>query len=145
MFRVISASSRLARSLAPASQKIATLSLSSGPTIPPYEEKFAEPLEERRSRLLYQSRKRGIAENGLLLGSFAHRYLDTFNSEQLALYDRLINLPSNDWDIYYWATGVRETPEEFDNEIMALLKEHTRNENRESRITMPNLKPKTAA
>ena len=95
--------------------------------------------------MLYQSRKRGIAENGLLLGSFAHRYLDTFNSEQLALYDRLINLPSNDWDIYYWATGVRETPEEFDNEIMALLKEHTRNENRESRITMPNLKPKTAA
>lgn len=24
---------------------------------------------------------------------------------QLNLYDRLINEPSNDWDIYSWATG----------------------------------------
>ncbi len=24
---------------------------------------------------------------------------------QLKLYDRLINKPSNDWEIYYWATG----------------------------------------
>lgn len=24
---------------------------------------------------------------------------------QLVQYDRLINEPSNDWDIYYWATG----------------------------------------
>jgi succinate dehydrogenase assembly factor 2 len=68
--------------------------------------------------------------------------LDKFNSEQLSLYDRLINLPSNDWDIFYWATGVRETPQEFNNEIMDLLKEHTKNEHRESRLTMPNLKQK---
>lgn len=26
--------------------------------------------------------------------------------KQLNLYDRLINEPSNDWDIYYWATGI---------------------------------------
>lgn len=26
--------------------------------------------------------------------------------KQLNLYDRLINEPSNDWDIYYWATGM---------------------------------------
>lgn len=28
------------------------------------------------------------------------------NKEQLNRYDRLINEPSNDWDIYYWATGM---------------------------------------
>lgn len=27
------------------------------------------------------------------------------SERQLNLYDRLINEPSNDWDIYYWATG----------------------------------------
>lgn len=27
------------------------------------------------------------------------------SEEQLNCYDRLINEPSNDWDIYYWATG----------------------------------------
>jgi succinate dehydrogenase assembly factor 2 len=111
-------------------------------TIPPYQEKFNEEIKDKRARLVYQSRKRGMLENGLLLGSFSDRYLDKFNSEQLSLYDRLINLPSNDWDIFYWATGVRETPQEFNNEIMDLLKEHTKNEHRESRLTMPNLKQK---
>lgn len=120
--------------------------LSSGSTwfnvseIPPYDEKFNEPLEEKRSRLMYQSRKRGMLENGLLLGSFAHKHLSEFDEEHLVLYDRLINLPSNDWDIYYWATGTKETPEEFNNKVMDLLKEHTRNKDRESRIVMPSLK-----
>lgn len=29
------------------------------------------------------------------------------SENQLQQYDRLINEPSNDWDIYYWATGER--------------------------------------
>lgn len=81
-----------------------------------------------------------MLENGLLLGSFANKYLDGFNPEQLSLYDRLINLPSNDWEIFYWATGARETPEEFENEVMNLLKEHAKNKDRESRIRLPDLK-----
>ena len=58
---------------------------------------------------------------------------------QLSMYDRLINLPSNDWDIYYWATGVRETPEEFNTEVMQLLKEHVKNKDKESRFKQPDL------
>lgn len=38
---------------------------------------------------------------------FAKRYLNTMSETQLQQYDRLINEPSNDWDIYYWATGER--------------------------------------
>ena len=53
---------------------------------------------------------------------------------------RLINLPSNDWEIYYWATGTKPTPDEFDNDIMDKLKEHAQNKNKESRIVMPPLK-----
>ena len=45
-------------------------------------------MEEKRARLMYQSRKRGMLENGLLLGSFASKHLATFDDEQLALYDR---------------------------------------------------------
>ena len=58
------------------------------PWIPEYVEKFEEPLEEKRARLMYQSRKRGMLENGLLLGSFASKHLATFDEEKLALYDR---------------------------------------------------------
>lgn len=38
---------------------------------------------------------------------FAKRYLNAMTEKQLQQYDRLINEPSNDWDIYYWATGER--------------------------------------
>ena len=46
-----------------------------------------------------------MLENDLLLSTFAAKYLDGMNDKQLSLYDNLINLPSNDWDIYNWATG----------------------------------------
>ncbi|MPC16885.1 succinate dehydrogenase assembly factor 2, mitochondrial-like [Portunus trituberculatus] len=109
------------------------------PTIPPYEEKVGEPVHLKRARLQYQSRKRGMLENGLILSSFAHRFLPSMTENQLALYDRLINLPSNDWEIYYWATGVQPTPQEFDNEVMTMLKEFVKNSDRENRTIQPNL------
>ena len=58
---------------------------------------------------------------------------------QTSMYDQLINLPSNDWDIFYWATGVKETPSEFDNEVMNMLKEHVKNKDREARLKQPDL------
>lgn len=91
------------------------------------------------TRLMYQSRKRGMLENGLILSTFASRYLQNMNDAQVALYDRLINLPSNDWDIFYWATGVKATPAEFNNEVMDLLKEHVKNKDKESRFKQPDL------
>lgn len=124
----------------PLTNVLASRFMSSEPTIPPYEDKFEEPIHEKRARLMYQSRKRGMLENGLLLGSFANKYLGDFTEEQLVLYDRLINLPSNDWDIFYWATETRETPEEFQTQVMDLLKEHAKNKDRESRIRLPDLK-----
>ncbi|XP_066592458.1 succinate dehydrogenase assembly factor 2, mitochondrial-like [Prorops nasuta] len=92
-----------------------------------------EKKDVRKARLIYQSRQRGILENCLLLGTFANKYLDGFNEKQLQMYDNLINAPSNDWDIYYWAIEHNPVPPEFDNEIMDLLKEHTRNKNMEIR------------
>lgn len=109
------------------------------PQIPAYEEKFDEPLKLKRARLLYQSRKRGMLENGLLLSTFADKYLQKMEADLLSQYDRLINLPSNDWDIYYWATGVKPTPVEFDTEVMRMLKEHVQNKDKESRIRQPDL------
>lgn len=41
----------------------------------------------------------------LFFSTFASKYLSKFNLNQLEAYDELINKPSNDWDIYYWATG----------------------------------------
>lgn len=107
--------------------------------IPTYIIKDDEPLELRKSRLVYQSRKRGMLENGLLLSTFASKYLHKFDAKQTELYDRLINEPTNDWEIFYWATGSKPTPSEYDNEIMKLLKSHVSNPDKEERFCQPAL------
>jgi len=109
------------------------------PPIPPYVEKTGETVELKRARLLYQSRKRGMLENGLLLSTFAGKFLNTFNGDQLSSYDKLINQPTNDWEIYYWMTGVKEVPEEFQSDVMTLLQRHAKNEEKECRLTQPDL------
>ena len=76
-----------------------------------------------------------------LYSTFASRYLDKLDSNQLIQYDDLINRPSNDWQLYYWITGREETPARFDNEVMNLLKEHSRNEKKETRFRQPDLTP----
>ncbi|XP_033062531.1 succinate dehydrogenase assembly factor 2, mitochondrial isoform X2 [Trachypithecus francoisi] len=72
--------------------------------LPPWQERTDESIETKRARLLYESRKRGMLENCILLSLFAKEHLQHMTEKQLNLYDRLINEPSNDWDIYYWAT-----------------------------------------
>ncbi|XP_037545393.1 succinate dehydrogenase assembly factor 2, mitochondrial [Nematolebias whitei] len=107
--------------------------------LPPWEEKPDEPIGIKRRRLLYESRKRGMLENCILLSLFAKRYLNTMTYSQLQQYDRLINEPSNDWDIYYWATEAQPTPEVYQGEVMDLLQDFTKNKNHEQRFDAPGL------
>ena len=112
-----------------------------GPPIPIYEKRDDENVEVKRARLVYQSRKRGISENGLLLGNFAARFLKEFDDNQLEEFDNLINKPSNDWDLFYWMLEKDITPEEFDTPIMNLLKEYCKNEDMEARYLQRDLDP----
>ncbi|XP_042304132.1 succinate dehydrogenase assembly factor 2, mitochondrial isoform X2 [Sceloporus undulatus] len=107
--------------------------------LPPWQPRPQEPPARKRARLLYESRKRGMLENCLLLSFFAKENLNQMSEKQLDLYDRLINEPSNDWDIYYWATEAKPAPEVFENEVMEMLREFTKNKNREKRLRQPDL------
>lgn len=80
-----------------------------------------------------------MLENDLILSTFAAKYLRSFNEEQATMYDRLINGPTNDWDIYYWMTGIKPIPEQYQNEIMDLLVKHVKNDEKEKRIRQPDL------
>jgi len=100
-----------------------------------------ESIDVKRRRLLYQSRKRGMLENDLLLSNFASKYLSTMNEKDLDLYDKMINTPSNDWDLYYMANGKIDTPYEYQHHIMDLLKQFVKNEQKEKRIRQPDLVP----
>ena len=111
---------------------------SNEPPIPEYPFK-KEETAVKKARLVYQSRKRGMLENDLLLSTFASQHLNNFDDSQLEMYDRLINGVSNDWDIYYWVVGQKETPQVFDNQVMDLLKLHAKNLKKESRTRQPDL------
>lgn len=80
-----------------------------------------------------------MLENDLLLSTFAAKYLKTMNAQQIEMYDKMINKPSNDWDIYYWATGHKEIPDEYNNEMMEMFRTHVRNDKKEKRLQMPSL------
>ena len=41
--------------------------------------------------------------------------------------------------VLFFVSGVRETPAEFDSEVMTMLKEFIKNKDKESRIAQPDL------
>ena len=66
--------------------------------------------------------------------------MDNLSDTLLDQYDQVINMPSNDWEIYYWMTEKKPTPKEYDNQIMDMLKKHAKNEDMEERIRQPDLR-----
>ena len=108
---------------------------------PTYAPKSGESVAQRKARLLYQSRKRGITENGILLGTFASKYLSSMTPDLLSQYDDLLNQADSDWDIYNWITGAKSVPERYNTRIMKLLQEFVKNEHRENRLRQPDLRP----
>ncbi|KAI9313701.1 Flavinator of succinate dehydrogenase-domain-containing protein [Dichotomocladium elegans] len=106
------------------------------PNLPPIP-RPNEPIEKKRARLVYQSRKRGILETDLLLSTFAQKYLKDFSLERLEQFDKLLDEP--DWDIFYYATDKKKIPERLqDNEVLQMVREHAKNESRVI-LRMPDL------
>ena len=92
------------------------------------ERRVNEPIDIKRARLLYQSRKRGTSENGILLASFATDCLSSMSEKQLDEYDNLIGSLYNEWDIYYWITGAEPIPQDLtSNSIIHTLKTYCAN------------------
>lgn len=79
-------------------------------------------LDVLRRRLKFRSWHRGTREADLLLGTFADAFLDAFSADQLARFDRLLG--SSDPDLYNWMTGREPVPQDHDNDVMVLLKQH---------------------
>eukprot|EP00040_Diaphanoeca_grandis_P025307 m.139977 g.139977 ORF g.139977 m.139977 type:complete len:169 (-) comp30093_c0_seq5:128-634(-) len=93
-----------------------------------------------RARLRYQSRKRGIKENDLLMGTFSSRFLQDFSTEQLHEYDVILNDHDNEWDMYHWMVGNKPLPEYLEtSSVMQTLIEFAANKDKELRIELPPL------
>ncbi|CAD5216299.1 unnamed protein product [Bursaphelenchus xylophilus] len=75
------------------------------------------PLETFRARLYYQSKKRGILENDILIGGFAEKELKNLSQVELENYDTLINGDIMEWDLFYYLSNKKEPPEEVQNNL----------------------------
>lgn len=77
-------------------------------------------MDDRRKRILYRSRHRGMQETDLLLGGFAERHLADLSNDQLARFAAL--LEESDNDLFNWITGKELPPPALDHDVMAMLK-----------------------
>lgn len=98
-----------------------------------------EPTKIKRSRLLYQSRKRGTLEIGLLLSQFSGQYLGNMTRKELDEYDVILNRPSNDWEILGWIFGQKPVPDIYKNDTFFKLVEFAKNEKKELRYFQPDV------
>ncbi len=81
---------------------------------------MSESHEKRLKRLRYRSHYTGTKETDIILGGFAEMHLDALTPEQLDRFEALVATPEP--DVYMWISGRMPVPDEFDNDIMAMLK-----------------------
>ena len=76
-------------------------------------------LDERRRRILFRAWRRGVRELDLIMGRFADAHLPTMNEDELAEFERLLDVP--DTEALGWIIGGEHPPREFDTPFFARL------------------------
>lgn len=80
---------------------------------------MTDVLDARRKRLYYRSAYTGTKETDVLLGTFAARHLAELDDQQLADYEKLLEI--DDPRLYKWATSQEEPPPEYDTPVLRLI------------------------
>jgi antitoxin CptB len=81
-----------------------------------------ETIENWRKRLTFRAWHRGTREMDLLIGSFAEKYINGFDKEDLAIFEEI--LINNDPDVYDWIIGRQLPPPELKSRVLDLLLGH---------------------
>jgi antitoxin CptB len=76
-------------------------------------------LDERRRRILFRAWRRGVREMDLIMGRFADAHLPTMNEDELAEFERLLDVP--DTQALAWIVGGEQAPREFLTPLFARL------------------------
>ena len=79
-------------------------------------------LDPRRKRLWFRCHHMGMHENDLIVGSFADRYIESLNEDQLDRFEALI--AENDIDLLNWIIGRSVPPKAHQNDILKLIQNH---------------------
>lgn len=77
-------------------------------------------MDDRRKRILYRAKLRGMKETDLILGGFAEEFLADMSADDLDQFETLLDEP--DANIMDWLFDRTDVPAEYDTPIMARLK-----------------------
>jgi antitoxin CptB len=78
----------------------------------------------QRKRLRFRCWHRGSREADLMFGRFADRHLASLDGDQLDQLEALLD--QEDPTVWAWVVGREAIPDQFDNQVMALLREPVR-------------------
>lgn len=67
-------------------------------------------------KLLYKSNYRGCKETDLVLGNFAHKYIDSLSDKELAEFEIIVN--QMDPDIWDWLNNKSLAPNNISKELL---------------------------
>lgn len=81
-----------------------------------------ETIENWRKRLTFRAWHRGTREMDLLIGSFADKYINSFEADDLRIFEEV--LINNDPDVYDWIVGRQKAPNELKSRVLDLLLGH---------------------
>ncbi len=70
-------------------------------------------------KLLYKSNYRGCKETDLILGNFAHKYIDSLNDNELLEFEIILN--QMDPDIIDWLNNFESAPNNISKTLLAKI------------------------
>jgi len=77
-------------------------------------------LAMRRRRILYRAWHRGMREMDLIMGRFADAHLAQLDEEEIAEFERLIELV--DKDLFSWISGSEPVPAAYDTPLFRRIR-----------------------
>jgi antitoxin CptB len=79
----------------------------------------SDGLDPRRRKLLFRCWHRGMREVDLIMGRFADAAVDELSDDELAEFERLIDVP--DHEVLAWVTGEATVPAAYDTPLFRRL------------------------
>ena len=84
----------------------------------------SDGLDAHRRKLLFRCWHRGMREVDLIMGRFADAAVDALSDDELAEFERLIEVP--DHDLLAWVTGEAAVPAASDTPLFRRLRDFNR-------------------
>ena len=84
----------------------------------------SDGLDPRRRKLLFRCWHRGMREVDLIMGRFADAAVDELSDDELADFERLIDVP--DHEVLAWVTGEAAVRAAYDTPLFRRLRDFNR-------------------